>query len=86
MEVKMQECELIELVGKIRHERCEGQRIEVKSAANGCPKHLYDTLSSFSNQNTGGTIVFGIDEESGFAVSGVYKKMHPRQRDEARDA
>ena len=68
----MQESELIEIVDKIRHEKCEGQRIEVKSASKGCPKHLYDTLSSFSNQNTGGTIVFGIDEESGFAVSGVY--------------
>ena len=68
----MQECELVELVYKIRHEKCEGQRFEVKSASNGCPKRLYDTLSSFANQNTGGTIVFGIDEESGFAVSGVY--------------
>ena len=68
----MQECELIELVEKIKHEKCEGQRIEVKSASNGCPKHLYDTLSSFSNQNTGGTIVFGIDECFEFSVTGVY--------------
>ena len=76
----MQECELVELVYKIRHEKCEGQRFEVKSASNGCPKRLYDTLSSFSNQNTGGTIVFGIDEESGFAVSGVYDVQDLQQR------
>ncbi len=68
----MQENELKQFVVKIRHEKCEGQQIEVKSASKGCPTHLYDTLSSFSNQNTGGTIIFGIDEKSDFAVSGVY--------------
>ena len=35
----MQEEELANLVAKIRRERCEGQRIEVKSAAEGCPAH-----------------------------------------------
>jgi ATP-dependent DNA helicase RecG len=68
----MQEQELTRLVEKIRVEKCEGQRIEVKKASEGCPSRLYDTLSSFSNQNTGGVIVFGLDEEAGFAVTGVY--------------
>ena len=68
----MQENELKELVEKIKHQKYEGQQIEVKSASNGCPKRLYDTLSSFSNQNSGGTIVFGIDENAGFSVCGVY--------------
>ena len=68
----MQEQELVRLVEKIRAEKCEGQRIEVKKAGEGCPSRLYDTLSSFSNQNTGGVIVFGLDEEAGFALTGVY--------------
>ena len=39
---------------------------------NGCPKHLYDTLSSFSNQDEGGIIIFGIEEENDFSETGVY--------------
>ena len=37
-----------------------------------CPKRLYDTLSSFSNQDNGGVLLFGIDETAGFQVVGVY--------------
>lgn len=63
--------DLISLVNKILHEKHEGQTLEVKSAHGGCPK-LYDTLSSFSNQNDGGIIVLGIDETGGFIPAGVY--------------
>lgn len=68
----MQDTELIELVRKIQSFNCEFQTIEVKAANQGCPKRLYDTLSSFSNQDEGGVIVFGLDEESDFAAVGVY--------------
>ena len=64
--------ELIELVSLIRRQKAEGQTIEVKAAEKGCPQKLYDTLSSFSNQDTGGTIVFGIDEKQDFALVDVY--------------
>ena len=60
----MQEEELINLITKIQRRRCEGQQVEVKKAFSGCPTSLYDTLSSFSNQDTGGTIVFGLDEDA----------------------
>ena len=63
---------LAELTKKIAKNKAESQTIEVKSAHNGCPKRLYDTLSSFSNQDCGGIIVFGIDEASAFSVVGVY--------------
>jgi len=33
---------------------------------------MYDTLSSFSNQIGGGIIIFGIDEDAGYEVVGVY--------------
>lgn len=64
--------ELVELVGMIRRQKAEGQNIEIKAAEKGCPHKLYDTLSSFSNQDVGGTIVFGIDEKKDFALVGVY--------------
>ena len=49
-----------------------GQHVEAKAAHQGCPKRLYDTLSAFSNQEGGGVIVFGLDEQSGFEAIGVY--------------
>ena len=64
--------ELIQLASMIMRLKAEGQTIEVKSANKGCPQRLYDTLSSFSNQDTGGTIVFGVDEKQDFAPVGVY--------------
>lgn len=67
----MLENELLELIEKIQNQKCESNYIELKSAKEGCPK-LFDTLSSFSNQQNGGIIVFGIDEKAGYAVCGVY--------------
>lgn len=64
--------ELVELVSLIRRQKAEGQTIEVKAAEKGCPQRLYDTLSSFSNQDTGGTIVFGVDENQNFTLVGAY--------------
>ncbi len=68
----MQSKELLNLVRTIQELNAETQHIEVKAAEKGCPKRLYDTLSSFSNQDEGGIIVFGLDEARNFAVSGVY--------------
>lgn len=60
------------LIAKVRTYKCEMQTIEVKSAHDGCPTKLYDTLSSFSNQDDGGIILFGLDETKGFDIVGVY--------------
>ncbi|MHC1732891.1 MAG: ATP-binding protein [Bacteroidales bacterium] len=68
----MLEEELVQLVKKITSEKCESQHIEIKRAMQGTPSKLYDTLSSFSNQLGGGVIVFGIDEDSGYEVTGIY--------------
>lgn len=64
--------DLIELANRTRDLKAETQNIEVKAAHKGCPKRLYDTLSSFSNQDGGGTILFGLEEEKNFEVVGVY--------------
>lgn len=49
--------ELIELARQVMEQKAETQTLEVKSAHQGCPKRLYDTLSSFSNQDNGGIIL-----------------------------
>lgn len=64
--------ELLEFAKNVCTQKAETQTIEVKSAHHGCPKGLKDTLSSFSNQDGGGVILFGIDEDAGFVPVGVY--------------
>lgn len=67
----MLETELIKIIEDIQLKKTESNYIEVKSARKGCPK-IFDTLSSFSNQQNGGTIIFGVDENEDFNVCGVY--------------
>ena len=43
--------ELLEKLKNIQKMKCETQMLELKAAAKGCPRRLYDTLSSFSNQD-----------------------------------
>ncbi|MGB7595475.1 MAG: ATP-binding protein [Erysipelotrichaceae bacterium] len=76
----MQKNDLENLVLKIRAYKCEMQTVEVKSAQKGCPTRLFDTLSSFSNQDDGGIILFGLDETKGFDVVGVYEAQDLQHR------
>lgn len=64
--------ELHNLVDLVISHKCEMQTIELKSASHGTPEKIYDTLSGFSNQAGGGTIIFGIQEKPVFEVLGVY--------------
>ena len=64
----MVERELMELIQQIQTRGCEEQTTEVKSARGGCPEKLYDTISAFSNQNSGGVFVFGLDEKEGLEL------------------
>lgn len=64
--------ELLELAKRVCRQKAEGQTLELKAAHQDCPKRLYDTLSSFSNQDSGGILLFGIDETAGYQVAGVY--------------
>lgn len=68
----MQTEELIELVSDIRKIKSESQTLELKAAKINCPTKLFDTLSSFSNQDNGGIIIFGIDESNDYEICGVY--------------
>lgn len=76
----MQAEELVMLVQTVQKQRCETQTIEVKSAHKGCPSRLYDTLSSFSNQDSGGILLFGLDETNGYEVVGVYDPQDLQRR------
>ena len=76
----MVEKELRDLIQKIQTRGCEEQTTEVKSAHSGCPEKLYDTISAFANQNSGGTFVFGLDEKSGFSKVGVYDPQDLQKR------
>ena len=68
----MQTDALKNMVLDIKTLKTETQTIELKSAAQGCPTRLFDTLSSFSNQDEGGIIIFGVDEAENYAIKGVY--------------
>lgn len=68
----MREEELMNLVRKVQQRETEFQTVELKAAENCFPKRIYDTLSSFSNQDEGGTIIFGVSEKENYDAVGVY--------------
>ncbi len=76
----MLEQELLDLATQICKTKVETQNVEVKAAHDGCPKRLYNTLSSFSNQDGGGVILFGIDEAQDFRPVGVYNLQDLEQK------
>lgn len=76
----MTQDELLQLLDKIQEEKCESETLELKAALKGTPQKLFSTLSSFSNQNKGGTIVFGVDEQHDFDECGVYDPQDLQQK------
>ncbi len=64
--------ELLEKLEFVQKMKRETQMLELKSANEGCSKRLYDSLSSFSNQDEGGIIIFGIDKKQNYNEVGVY--------------
>ncbi len=76
----MIEEELHTLIETIQRRGCEWQTMEVKAAHDGCPEKLYDTMSAFANQDSGGILVFGLDERKGFEKVGVYDAQALQKR------
>jgi ATP-dependent DNA helicase RecG len=68
----MTDVELKELLNYVQRLKTETPTLEIKCAKKGTPEKLYDTLSSFSNQDDGGIILFGVDEKDNFTETGVY--------------
>ncbi len=71
---------LLNLINQIKKSRAEYQFVELKAAREGAPKRIYDSLSSFSNSNEGGIIIFGIDEQNDFEICGVYDLQNIQQK------
>lgn len=67
----MYEQDLKNLIDRIKKAKAEFQTVEVKRSQNSVTEKLYDTLSSFSNQDDGGVILFGIYEKNDFEITGV---------------
>ena len=76
----MQTEALIKLASEVGMQKCETQSIELKAANQGCPTRMFDTLSSFSNQDGGGIIIFGISEEDDYGIVGVYDAQDLQHR------
>ena len=50
------------ILAQIQVLKSETQNMQYKTAAKGEPHKLYDTLSSFSNQDEGGRFILGLDK------------------------
>ena len=67
----MYEQDLKDLIEKVKKSKAEFQTVELKNCKGGVTEKLFDTLSSFSNQDDGGIITFGIDENSNYGITGI---------------
>lgn len=67
----MQREELIDLITRLQAGMGEMQVVEAKRATREMPSALPETLSAFSNTSDGGVVLLGIDERSGFTITGV---------------
>lgn len=70
---------LDDLLAALRADGDDSAAIEAKRASGGWPDDTARTLSAFANTPGGGTIVFGIDEASGFAPVGVWNAKDCRK-------
>lgn len=64
------ELELARALERLRADGSDSWELEVKRASGGVPK-LADTLCAFANMPEGGSVIFGLDEPSGFTLVGV---------------
>lgn len=83
----MQREELIDLITRLQAGMGEMQVVEAKRATREMPSDLPETLSAFSNTFDGGVILLGIDESSGFSITGVQdvERMSGRVAQACRD-
>lgn len=62
---------LRDLLSELRFRGGDSTEVEVKAARTGLPDSLPSTLCAFANMPDGGSIILGVDEGAGFAVTGV---------------
>ena len=69
--VPLTEQKLSEFLDSLRVHRGDSTSVEVKRARGGLPGSLDTTVCAFANMPEGGRILLGIDEASGFRVTGI---------------
>ena len=69
--LQMTQAELEEYIDQLRRAKSDLTHVEAKAAAGGLPKHLWETLSAFSNTAKGGVLILGAAEELEFEIVGV---------------
>lgn len=72
----MTDQELEEIVVDLRGVGGDHVDVEAKASETELPRHLWHTLSAFSNSAGGGVILLGLDERTGFQAVGV---RHPNR-------
>lgn len=61
---------LLAIIQDLRVRGSDHASVEVKRARKGLPQDMWETISAFAN-TSGGLVVLGVDEQSGFVVTGV---------------
>lgn len=79
---------LRDVLADLRARRGDSASIEVKRAAGGLPATVPETLCAFANMPEGGTLILGVDERTGFSLTGVAKpaEVEAGLVNQARDA
>lgn len=62
----MDDSELEEVIARLRRQRSDDEYVEVKASGGGLGKSVWESVSAFAN-TSGGTIILGLDELTGFA-------------------
>ena len=71
--------ELENLVLALRTHQADPQTVACVPAHQEAPEEIYDLVSSFANQDEGGVIVFGVDEQADYEPVGVYAVLDLQQ-------
>lgn len=56
-------------VSRLRRQGSDDANVEVKKGAGGVSKDVWSTISAFANSTSGGQIIFGLEEQSGFRLT-----------------
>ncbi|HMA34954.1 MAG TPA: ATP-binding protein, partial [Chloroflexia bacterium] len=63
--------DLLHLVAAMQFQRGDLEGVAVQAAREATPARLFEPLSAFANRPGGGVLLFGLDDNNNFAVTGV---------------